>query len=68
MIVTRCGQKPDAMLLNHCLGAPDLRAFAFLRDPTFVIGVPVLALGLIYNYPVFTGLGLSLVACAMIVN
>jgi hypothetical protein len=56
------------MLLNHRLGAPNLRAFAFLRDPTFVIGVPVLALGLIYNYPVFTGLGLSLVACAMIVN
>jgi len=28
----------------------------------------VLALGLIYNFPVLTGLGLSLVACALIVN
>ena len=57
-----------AMLLAHRSGAAPLRAFAFFRDPTFVIGVPVLAVGLFYNIPAFTGLGLSLIACALIIN
>ncbi|WP_168184495.1 hypothetical protein [Pseudomonas sp. Bc-h] len=56
------------MLLAHRSGAAPLRAFAFFRDPTFVIGVPVLAVGLFYNIPAFTGLGLSLIACALIIN
>jgi len=43
-----------------------LKAFAFFRDPAFFVGVPVLTFGLIYNLPVLTGLGLSLIACAMI--
>ncbi|MFK3971232.1 hypothetical protein ACI2KS_10945 [Pseudomonas sp. NPDC087358] len=38
----------------------------FLRDPMFLIGVPVLALGLFYDYPQLMGLGMSLVACALI--
>ena len=54
--------------LLHRTGAAKLRAFAFLRDPTFVVGVPLLGVGLIYNVPVLTGLGLSLLACALIVN
>jgi hypothetical protein len=56
------------MLLSHRFGAAILKAFAFLRDPTFVFGVPVLGIGLIYNFPALTGLGLSLLACALIVN
>ncbi len=40
----------------------------FLRDPMFLIGVPVLALGVIYNQPVLMGLGMSFVSCALIVN
>lgn len=56
------------MLAAHRTGAAKLKAFAFLRDPTFVVGVPLLGFGLIYNIPVLTGLGLSLLACALIVN
>jgi hypothetical protein len=40
----------------------------FLRDPMFLIGVPVLAFGLFHNHPVLMGLGMSLVSCALIAN
>jgi hypothetical protein len=56
------------MLAAHRTGAAKLRVFAFLRDPTFILGVPSLGVGLIYNIPALTGLGLSLLACALIVN
>lgn len=56
------------MLAAHRTGAGELKAFAFLRDPTFIVGVPLLGVGLIYNIPALTGLGLSLLACALIVN
>lgn len=56
------------MLLIPHSGARALKAFAFLRDPTFLAGVPILVVGLIYDLPLCTGFGLSLVACAMIVN
>jgi hypothetical protein len=43
-----------------------MSAFTFLRDPMFLIGVPVLTVGLFYELAVCTALGMSLVACALI--
>jgi hypothetical protein len=43
-----------------------MSAFIFLRDPMFLIGVPVLTVGLFYDLAVWTALGMSLVACALI--
>lgn len=43
-----------------------MKAFAMFRDPMFIIGGPVLALGLFYNQPTLMGLGLSLISCALI--
>lgn len=43
-----------------------MKAFAMFRDPLFLIGVPVLAVGLVYNQPTLMGLGFSLISCALI--
>lgn len=43
-----------------------MKAFALFRDPTFLVGVPVLAMGLLYNQPTLMGLGFSLISCALI--